>query len=148
MNQRKAIPNSHLAAAPACGSAVWRLAALALSAALAGPVLADQDVKSSDGQWKAHAKIDGALAVGKSAEAVVDISAAAGGKSCPAVSSVVFEMPSHGHGGKVDPQVMDMGNCQFHVSSLNPSMGGDWRLRLVLKADGKTSNADFAVSAK
>jgi len=64
------------------------------------------------------------------------------------VSSVVFEMPSHGHGGDKTPEVMTMGPCQFHVSNLSASMGGDWRLRLVLKSGDKTSNADFAISAK
>jgi hypothetical protein len=57
-------------------------------------------------------------------------------------------MPSHGHGGKVDPKVMSMDGCKFHVTDLSPSMGGAWRLRLVLKSEGATSNADFAISAK
>ena len=131
------------------GSAPATLRALAWAlAALAAPAFADQDVTSSDGQWKLHAKLADSVAVGKSSEAMINVTAAAGAKGCPTVSSVVFEMPSHGHGGNVDAMVMSMSGCQFHVTDLNPSMGGAWRLRLVLKADGKTSNADFPVTAK
>jgi hypothetical protein len=125
-----------------------RVAAAIALAAMALPALADQDVQSSDGQWKLHAKVADSLAVGASSEAMVDVSPAGASKGCPAVGSVVFEMPAHGHGGKVDPKVMSMDGCHFHVTDLNPSMGGAWRLRLVLKSDGKTSNADFPVSAK
>jgi hypothetical protein len=124
---------------------------LLLLAGLAGPVLADQDVMSSDGQWKLHARIADSLAVGGAAQAIVDVSPAAGGKNCPTVSSVVFEMPAHGHGGKIDPKVTGANGtsaCQFHVTDLSPSMDGMWRLRLVLKDGGKTSNADFSIPAK
>jgi hypothetical protein len=124
------------------------LAACGAALALAGPALADQEVKSSDGQWKVHAKVSDTLAVGTSAKAMVDVAAAAGGKACPTVGSVVFEMPSHGHGGKVDPKVSPMEGCRFQVTDINPSMGGEWRLRLVLKSEGKTSNADFSLQAK
>jgi len=109
---------------------------------------ADQDVQSSDGAWKLHAKIVDSLGVKKSGEAVIDITPAAGGKGCPTVSSVVFEMPAHGHGGDKNPQSMPMGNCSVHVSDLEPSMGGAWRLRLVLKSGDKSSTADIAISAK
>jgi hypothetical protein len=132
---------------PLRGLAACALPLLAL-AALSGPARADQDVQSSDGQWKLHAKVADTLPVGNLSQALVDISPAAGGKSCPAVSSVVFEMPSHGHGGKVDPQVMATEGCQFHVTDISPSMGGAWRLRLVLKNGDKTSNADFSIGAK
>jgi len=123
------------------------LALLALGA-LAGPAQADQDVMSSDGQWKLHAQIPASVGVNKDAEVIVDVTPAAGGKACPELGSVVFEMPAHGHGGKKDPQSMSMGTCQFHISDLNASMGGDWRLRLVLKSGGKTSTADFPISAQ
>jgi hypothetical protein len=116
--------------------------------ALATTAHADQDVKSSDGQWKLHAKVVDSLGVKKAGEAVIDITPAAGGKGCPTVSSVVFEMPAHGHGGDKDPQMMTMGTCSVHVSDLVPSMGGAWRLRLVLKSGDKTSTADFAIPAK
>ncbi len=116
--------------------------------ALAADAHADQDVTSSDGQWKLHARIGDTVTVGKSAEAIVDVTPAAGAKGCPTVSSVVFEMPSHGHGGTLAPQSMEMGHCQFHVSDLSASMGGAWRLRLVLKSGDKTSTADFALAAK
>jgi len=115
---------------------------------MAGRAQADQDVLSSDGQWKLHAKLADAFGVKKATEAVVDITEAKGGKACPEVSSVVFEMPAHGHGGDLAPQSMAMGKCQFHISDLSASMGGAWRLRLVLKSDGKTSTADFPISAK
>jgi hypothetical protein len=114
----------------------------------AGSVRADQDVQSSDGQWKLHAKLADSLTVGSMSQALVEVSPAAGGKLCPSVGSVVFEMPAHGHGGKVDPKVTSKDGCQFQVSDLSPSMGGAWRLRLVLKSEGKTSNADFAITAK
>ncbi len=121
----------------------------AMALAMIGlPALADQEVKSSDGQWKAHAKIADSLEVGKSHDATVTISPAAGGNGCPTVSNVLFEMPSHGHGGKINPSVMAAGGCTFHVMDLEPSMGGAWRVRLVLKSGDKTSDADFAVSAK
>jgi len=120
---------------------------LLLGALAAGPALADQDVQSSDGQWKLHAKVADTMAVGSMGDAMVDASAASG-KGCPTVASVVFEMPSHGHGGKVDPKVSSSDGCHFHVTDLSPSMGGAWRLRLVLKSGDKTSNADFAVNAK
>jgi len=119
--------------------------ALALAA---GAAHADQDVQSSDGAWKLHAKVVDSLGVKKSGEAVIDITPAAGGKGCPTVSSVVFEMPAHGHGGDKDPSSMAMGSCSVHVSDLVPSMGGAWRLRLVLKSGDKTSTADFAIAAK
>lgn len=121
--------------------------ALAL-VALATSASADQDVTSSDGTWKLHAKVVDAIGVKKSGEAIIDITPAAGGKACPTVSSVVFEMPAHGHGGDKDPQSMTMGTCSVHVSDLVPSMGGAWRLRLVLKSGDKTSTADFAIAAK
>ncbi len=121
--------------------------ALAL-AAIATTAFADQDVTSSDGAWKLHAKVVDSIAVKKSGEAVIDITPAAGGKGCPTVSSVVFEMPAHGHGGDKTPEMMTMGTCTVHVSSLVPSMGGDWRLRLVLKSGDKSSTADFALGAK
>jgi hypothetical protein len=123
------------------------LPALAV-AAFSGAAFADQDVQSSDGQWKLHAKMPASLAVKKTEEAIIDVTAAAGGKSCPTVSSVVFEMPAHGHGGDKTPEVMAMSNCQFHVSNLSASMGGEWRLRLVLKNGDKSSNADITVPAK
>jgi hypothetical protein len=127
-------------------SSVFIAAALSATAL---PALADQDVQSSDGKWKLHAKVDASLAVGSSAQAIVDITpAAAGTKGCPEVSSVAFEMPSHGHGGKVSPEVMAMSGCQFHVTDLSPSMGGAWRLRLVLKSEGKSSTADIDIAAK
>jgi hypothetical protein len=121
--------------------------ALAL-AALATTAHADQDVTSSDGAWKLHAKVVDSIGVKKTGEAVIDITPAAGAKGCPTVSSVVFEMPAHGHGGDKDPQSMKMGTCSVHVSDLVPSMSGDWRLRLVLKSGEKTSTADFAIAAK
>ncbi len=126
---------------------VRALPLLALGA-FAGSALADQDVTSSDGQWKLHARMADAVAVRKSAEAIIDVTPAAGAKGCPSVSSVVFEMPAHGHGGDLSPQMMEMGKCQFHVSDLSASMGGAWRLRLVLKSGDRTSTADFNVSAK
>jgi hypothetical protein len=116
--------------------------------AFSGAVRADQDVQSSDGQWKLHATLADTLAVKKSSEAMVDVKSSSGAKACPKVSSVVFEMPAHGHGGDIDPKVMSMGECSWHVSDLSPSMGGAWRLRLVLKSGDKTSNADFPVTAK
>jgi hypothetical protein len=123
------------------------LPALALLA-LAGSAHADQDVQSSDGMWKLHAKVVDSLAVKSTGEAVIDITPAAGGKGCPTVSSVVFEMPAHGHGGDKDPQSMKMGTCTVHISDLAPSMSGAWRLRLVLKSGDKTSTADIAIAAK
>jgi len=109
---------------------------------------ADQDVQSSDGQWKVHAKVADALAVQKSSEAAIDIAPVGANKTCPSVSSVVFEMPAHGHGGSVDPKSKSTGPCQWQVTDLNPSMAGAWRLRLVLKSGDKTSNADIALPAR
>jgi len=123
------------------------VAALALLS-LAATVQADQDVQSSDGAWKLHAKVVDAFEVSSAAEAVIDITPAAGGKGCPTVSSIVFEMPAHGHGGGKDPESMAMGTCTVHVSELVPTMGGTWRLRLVLKSGDKTSTADFSIPAK
>ena len=125
-----------------------RMVPVAALFALAGVAYADQDVQSSDGQWKVHAKISDSLGVKKSSEAMVDISAAGMAKGCPKVASVAFEMPSHGHGGDVDPKAMSMGACSWHVTDLEPSMAGAWRLRLVLKDGDKTSNADISVTAK
>ena len=113
-----------------------------------GVALADQDVQSSDGQWKLHAKLVDSLMVKKSAEALIDITSAAGGKGCPTLKSVAFEMPAHGHGGDVEPKFMSAGNCRFHITNLSPSMDGAWRLRLVLLSADKTSNADFTIPAK
>jgi hypothetical protein len=39
-------------------------------------------------------------------------------------------------------------DCRFHVTKLTPSMGGEWRLRLVLKDGDKSSTADFTIPAK
>lgn len=128
-------------------SGLRALPLLALGA-FSGAALADQDVQSSDGHWKVHAKISDSLAVKSTAEATIDVAPAAGGKGCPTVGGVLFEMPSHGHGGDKDPAVMSSGACQWHVTNLVPSMGGAWRLRLVLKDGDKSSNADFPVSAK
>jgi hypothetical protein len=123
------------------------VAALVLGA-LAPLAWADQDVTSADGAWKAHAKGENTVAVGKSQELLVTVKASDGGTTCPTVASVVFEMPAHGHGGNKDPQMMAMANCQVHITDLAPSMGGDWRLRLVLKAGGKTSQIDLPLAAK
>jgi len=117
-------------------------------AAISTSAHADQDVTSSDGAWKLHAKVVDSMGVKAAGEATIDITPAAGGKGCPTVSSVVFEMPAHGHGGGKDPQSMAMGTCSVHVTDLVPSMGGAWRLRLVLKSGDKTSTADFAIPAK
>lgn len=125
-----------------------RVVPLFVLAAFAGAVQADQDVQSSDGQWKVHAKIADSLPVKKTSEAMIDISAAGMAKGCPKVSSVAFEMPAHGHGGDIDPKVMSSGACSWHVTDLEPSMSGAWRLRLVLKEGERTSNADIAVTAK
>jgi hypothetical protein len=122
--------------------------AATLLLAFCGAARADQDVTSSDGQWKLHAKVPSSFSVKGSGEAIIDVKPAAGGKGCPTVSSVVFEMPAHGHGGGKTPEVMTMDACQFHVSNLAPTMGGAWRLRLVLKDGAKTSNADFDIGAK
>ena len=116
--------------------------------AFAGGAQADQDVKSSDGMWMLHAKMADSFGVKKVSEVVIDVTPVGMAKGCPTVSSVVFEMPAHGHGGDKTPEVMSMGTCQFHVSNLSASMGGEWRLRLVLKAGDKTSDGDFTVSAK
>jgi hypothetical protein len=122
---------------------------LAASLALgAGPALADQTVKSSDGAWKVTGDVPATIAVKKKTEVIVDIAPVAGGSQCPKLASVAFEMPSHGHGGDVDPKAMSMGACSYHISDLVPSMDGQWRLRLVLKEGEKTSTADFAVQAK
>jgi len=125
-----------------------RLLPLLALGALSSAVQADQDVQSSDGQWKLHAKVPDTLAVKKSAEATIDVTPAGMTKGCPTVSSVVFEMPAHGHGGTVDPKAMSAGGCSWHITDLNPSMSGAWRLRLVLKSGDKTSDADFAISAQ
>ena len=125
-----------------------RMVPLVAFFAFAGVAWADQDVQSSDGQWKVHAKISDSLPVKKSSEAMVDVSAAGMAKGCPKVASVAFEMPAHGHGGDVDPKVMSAGPCSWHVMDLEPSMAGAWRLRLVLKDGDKSSNADIAVTAK
>jgi len=117
-------------------------------AAVAAAAHADQEVQSSDGQWKVHAKVADSLAVKKSSEAMINISPAGMAKGCPKVDSVAFEMPAHGHGGDVDPKVMSTGACSWHVMDLEPSMSGAWRLRLVLKDGDKTSNADFPITAK
>jgi len=117
-------------------------------AAFAGAVQADQDVQSSDGQWKVHAKVADSLAVKKSGEAMINITAAGMAKGCPQVASIAFEMPAHGHGGDIDPKVMSSGACSWHVMDLEPSMSGAWRLRLVLKDGDKTSNADISITAK
>lgn len=130
------------------GGTLAKLAAAAALAALCAAAHADQDVKSSDGRWKLHAKLNDSLAVGSSAEAIIDVAPAAGGKGCPSVGQVLFEMPAHGHGGDKTPEVMEMGDCEFHVTNLSPSMDGAWRLRLVIKDGGKSSTADFNVSAK
>jgi len=143
------MPNSRISGRlQAVVAASSRVAPILALLALAGAAHADQDVQSSDGMWKLHAKVIDTLGVKKAAEAVIDITPAAGGKGCPTVSSVVFEMPAHGHGGDKDPQMMTMGSCSVHVSDLVPSMGGSWRLRLVLKSGDKTSNADFTIPAK
>ena len=113
-----------------------------------GVAHADQDVQSSDGQWKLHAKLVDSLLVKKSAEALINITSAAGGKGCPTLQSVAFEMPAHGHGGELEPKFMSIGNCEFHITNLSPSMGGTWRLRLVLQSADKASNADFTIPAK
>jgi len=126
--------------AAALGAAVILLAA--------GAARADQSVSSSDGAWKAQATMGDSLAVKEHSTAIVKISPAAGGASCPTVASVLFEMPSHGHGGSVDPQSAAAGTCTWKVTDLVPSMGGDWRLRLVVKDGGKSSNIDFMVMAK
>ena len=126
---------------------VRSVSALAL-ATIATAAFADQDVTSSDGAWKLHAKVVDSMGVKKSGEAIIDITPASGAKGCPTVSSVVFEMPAHGHGGDKTPESMTMGTCTVHVSNLVPSMGGDWRLRLVLKNGDKSSTADFAIAAK
>jgi hypothetical protein len=133
---------------PASRANLCRAALVAALGAVAGTAWADQDVMSSDGQWKLHAKMPDALTVKKSAEALIDVTPAAGGKGCPALGSVVFEMPAHGHGGDMAPQSMTMDGCKFHVTDLSASMGGSWRLRLVLKNGDKSSNADFTVPAK
>jgi len=129
-------------------SASFRVVPFLALLAIGAQAHADQDVTSSDGAWKLHAKVVDSIGVKKSGEAVIDITPAAGGKACPTVSSVVFEMPAHGHGGDKDPSSMTMGTCSVHVSDLVPSMGGAWRLRLVLKSGDKTSTADFAIAAK
>lgn len=114
----------------------------------AGTALAGESVKSSDGAWKATADMPATLAVKKKAEAMVDIASATDGSKCPKLVSVAFEMPSHGHGGDVEPKAMAMSGCSFHVSDLVPSMDGQWRLRLVLKDGDKSSTVDFPVQAK
>ncbi|SPE23226.1 hypothetical protein SBBP1_210020 [Burkholderiales bacterium] len=131
-----------------CMNLGLRIAPILTLAVFAGAVQADQDVKSSDGMWTLHAKGSDSLVVKKSAEAMIDISPVGMAKGCPKVSSAAFEMPAHGHGGDIDPKVMSTGECSWHVSDLSPSMAGDWRLRLVLKSGEKTTNADFAFSAK
>jgi hypothetical protein len=104
-------------------------------------------VTSSDGRWKLHAKVVDSFSVSSASEALVDIVPASPAvKGCPKVS-VVFEMPAHGHGGATEPAVM-ASDCRFHVTKLTPSMGGEWRLRLVLKDGDKSSTADFTIPAK
>ena len=126
---------------------VRALPVLALGA-FAGAVHADQEVKSSDGMWMLHAKVADVLAVKKSSDATIKAMPEGMAKGCPTVSSVAFEMPSHGHGGSVEPKAAPAGECTWKITDLNPSMAGDWRLRVVLKNGDKTSNADFSVMAK
>jgi len=128
--------------------------AIAISAAVAAFALAatsaqaDQSATSSDGAWKASSSLAGSLAVKSHAQATVKITPAAGGAACPQVANVLFEMPSHGHGGDVDPKSAAAGTCEWKITDLAPSMGGEWRLRLVVKDGGKSSNIDFMVQAK
>jgi len=122
--------------------------AFLLLGALAGAAHADQDVKSNDGQWNAHAKMSSTLGIKQVTDATIDVTPAGGAKGCPSLDTVVFEMPAHGHGGDAIPQVMSMGACKFHVTNLSASMGGEWRLRLVLKSGDKSSYADFTIPAK
>ena len=141
-------PTIDFALSPLARARICRALVVAAMGAVAGSAWADQDVMSSDGQWKLHAKMPDTLAVKKPTEALIDVTPAAGGKGCPNLGSVVFEMPSHGHGGDMAPQSMSMDGCKFHVTDLSASMGGSWRLRLVLKSGDKSSNADFTVAAK
>jgi hypothetical protein len=122
---------------------------LGLAGALAGVAAhADQSATSSDGAWKAHSNIAGSLLVKKSSEAKVMIMPGTS-KGCPQVTSVAFEMPSHGHGGDVAPKVAAApGDCTFSVSDLSPSMAGEWRIRLVLKDGASSSNLDIMTTAK
>jgi len=127
---------------------------------ITGVAYGDQDIQSSDGNWKLHATVADTLDIKKLGEAIVEITPAAGGNDCPKVSSVVFEMPAHGHGGDVDPKVHYVQNapllvargrasrCQWRITDLSPSMAGAWRLRLVLKNGDKSSDADFDINAK
>ena len=127
------------------------IAILAAASALvlaATAAQADQSATSSDGAWKADSTLASSLAVKTHAQATVKIAPAAGGATCPQVASVLFEMPSHGHGGDVDPKAAAAGTCAWNITDLAPSMGGEWRLRLVVKDGAKTSNIDFMVQAK
>jgi len=119
-----------------------------LSIFLTTAAYADQDVKSNDRMWNAHAKMSNTLGIKQVTDATIDVTPVGSAKGCPSLDTVVFEMPAHGHGGDAIPAVMNMGACKFHVTNLSASMGGDWRLRLVLKSGDKSSYADFTIPAK
>ena len=48
-----------------------------------------------------------------------------------------------------DPEAVKMGSCNYHVSGLTPTMGGDWLLHLRLKEGSKTATAvEFNLKAR
>jgi hypothetical protein len=120
------------------------LAALSLATIFAATAaLAETTASSTAGGWKAQSTLGATVTVKQNSQATVKIT----GTSCPKLDAVLFEMPSHGHGGDIAPKATAGADCSWKVSDLVPSMAGDWRLRLVVK-DGATSGfIDFPIQA-
>jgi hypothetical protein len=122
---------------------------LLAAVAIAGGAQAGQSAKSADGMWIFSTDTD-MLAVNKESELMINASSAGSAMAkCPDVDGVTFTMPAHGHGGSTTPEAMKMGTCNFHVSGLTPTMGGDWLLHLGLKEGSKATTAvEFKLKAQ
>jgi hypothetical protein len=124
---------------------------LLIAAVIAGGAQAGQSVKSADGMWTFSTDTD-MLAVNKESELTINASSAGSAMAkCPDVDGVTFTMPAHGHGGSTTPEAMKMkmGTCNYHVSGLTATMGGDWLLHLGLKEGSKATTAvEFKLKAQ
>jgi len=73
---------------------------------------------------------------------------AAGDTSTPLLGAVVemdADMPGHGHGMNVSPEVTDNGDGTSTGSPFLFHMGGDWRLQLAVTADGVSEVAEMYI---
>jgi hypothetical protein len=119
------------------------LAASALT--IAASASERNEAVSADGVWHLYTDVS-SLEMGRKADLVISMQKST--RRCPILKDLVFDMPQHGHGSDYKPAFQATDSCHWQLHDLEPTMRGQWRLRLVLVQGLTTTVADFYLDAQ